>query len=74
MTKTLRVCRRELSSMCRTPLAAVLGAVFVCLTGYFFYSDVVFFVLVGGANQASGLWRFVFLGLRALGARAWRGV
>ena len=61
MTKTLLVARRELTAMCRTPLAAVLGAVFVGLTGYFFYSDVVFFVLVGGANQTSGLWRFVFL-------------
>src|SRR6266403_5618066 len=61
MTKTLLLMRRELTAMCRTPLAAVLGAVFVGLTGYFFYSDVVFFVLVGGANQSSGLWRFVFL-------------
>src|SRR5499433_1624073 len=61
MTKALLVARRELVAMCRTPLAAVLGTVFVGLTGYFFYSDVVFFVLVGGVNQTSGLWRFVFL-------------
>src|SRR6266403_2892260 len=64
MTKTLLLMRRELTAMCRTPLAAVLGAVFVGLTGYFFYSDVVFFVLVGGANQSSGLWRFVFLDMQ----------
>jgi ABC-2 type transport system permease protein len=42
----------------------VLGAVFLLLTGYFFYSDLAFFVLFGGADQAQGLWRFVFLDYR----------
>jgi ABC-2 type transport system permease protein len=46
------------------PLAWILGAVFLLLAGYFFYSDLSLFVLVGGANQARGLWRFVFLDLR----------
>jgi ABC-2 type transport system permease protein len=62
--KALVVCRRELGAMCGGPLAWVLGAVFVLLTQYFFYSDLVFFVLVGGANQAQGLWRYVFLDYR----------
>lgn len=64
MTKTLLVCRRELAAMCGGSLAYVLGAVFMLLTGYFFYSDLALFVLVGGANLVSGLWRFVFLDFR----------
>jgi ABC-2 type transport system permease protein len=62
--KALVVCRRELGAMCGGPLAWILAAVFVLLTQYFFYSDLVFFVLVGGANQAQGLWRYVFLDYR----------
>src|SRR5689334_19820215 len=50
--------------MCAGPLAWVLGAVFALLTGYFFYSDLALFVLVGGANETRGLWRFVFLDYR----------
>ena len=55
MRKTALVCRRELASMCGGPLAWILGAVFLLLTGYFFYSDLALFVLVGGANQTRGL-------------------
>ncbi len=61
MRKAWTVCRRELAAMCYGPLAYVLGAVFLLLTGYFFYSDLTLFVLVGGANQALGLWRYVLL-------------
>src|SRR3954453_17295436 len=61
MIKAWRVCRRELAALCGGPLAAILAAVFLLLTGYFFYSDLALFVLVGGANQAQGLWRYVFL-------------
>src|SRR5438876_3717958 len=64
MTKIFLVCRRELGSMCGGPLAWVLAAVFLLLTGYFFYSDLALFVLVGGANQTRGLWRFVLLDFR----------
>jgi ABC-2 type transport system permease protein len=62
--KTLLVFRRELAAMCGGPLAYLLGAIFLLLTGYFFYSDLALFVLVGGANQTRGLWRFVFLDYR----------
>ncbi len=61
MRKAGHVCRRELASMYGGPLAWVLGAVFLLLTGYFFYSDLALFVLVGGASQTRGLWRYVFL-------------
>jgi ABC-2 type transport system permease protein len=64
MRKTALVFRRELAAMFGGPLAYVLGAIFVLLTGYFFYSDLALFVLVGGANQTRGLWRFVFLDYR----------
>ena len=64
MTRALTICRRELGDLCGGPLAWLLGAVFLLLGGWFFYSDLVLFVLVGGANQTPGLWRFVFLDLR----------
>ena len=64
MIKIWTICRRELADLCGGPLAWTLGAVFLLLGGYFFYSDLVLFVLVGGANQTPGLWRFVFLDLR----------
>jgi ABC-2 type transport system permease protein len=61
MRKAALVARRELAAACGGPLAWILGAVFALLTGYFFYSDLALFVLVGGADQTRGLWRFVFL-------------
>lgn len=64
MRKALVIARRELASMFSAPLAWVLGAVFALLTGYFFYSDLTFYVLFGGANLGSGLWRYVFLDFR----------
>jgi ABC-2 type transport system permease protein len=62
--KALVIARRELAAMFGGPLAWVLVAVFALLTGYFFYSDLTFFVLFGGANLPEGLWRFVFLDFR----------
>lgn len=64
MRKALVICRRELGTMFGGPLAWVLAAVYALLTGYFFYSDLAFFVLFGGANLTAGLWRYVFLDFR----------
>jgi gliding motility-associated transport system permease protein len=64
MRKAAVVFRRELAAAAGGPLAWILGAVFALLCGYFFYSDLVLFVLFGGANQAEGLWRYVFLHYR----------
>jgi gliding motility-associated transport system permease protein len=61
MRKILLIALRELGAMCGGPLAWILGAVFALLTGYFFYSDLALFVLVGGGDATRGLWRFVFL-------------
>jgi ABC-2 type transport system permease protein len=64
MSKALVIARRELSSIFGGPLAWVLTAVFALLAGYFFYSDLTFYVLFGGANLSKGLWRYVFLDYR----------
>jgi len=64
MTKAAVICRRELAALFGTPLAWVLATVFALLTGYFFYSNLTFFVVFGGADFSSGLWRFVFLDWR----------
>jgi gliding motility-associated transport system permease protein len=64
--KTWIIARRELAAMFGGPLAWVLCAVFAGLAGYFFYSDLAFFVLFGGANLSAGLWRYVFLDWRLI--------
>lgn len=62
--KLLVICRRELSAYFGSIVAYVLLAVFLVLSGYFFYSDLIFFILFGGATLATGLWQFVFLDMR----------
>jgi ABC-2 type transport system permease protein len=64
MTKAFVICRRELAAMFGTPLVWVLATVFALMTGYFFYSNLTFFVVFGGSDFSSGLWRFVFLDFR----------
>ena len=60
----LVVCRRELRSYFTSYIAYILLAVFLLLSGYFFYSDLIFFVLFGGYVLPTGLWQFVFLDMR----------
>ena len=62
--KLLVICRRELFAYFGSVVAYVLIAVFLVLSGYFFYSDLVFFILFGGFTLATGLWQFVFLDMR----------
>jgi len=62
--KTLVICRRELASYFGSFIAYVLIAVFLLLSGYFFYSDLIFFVLFGGFVLPSGLWQYVFIDMR----------
>lgn len=62
--KVLVICRRELYAFFASFIAYILGAVFLLLSGYFFYSDLVFFILFGGFVLPSGLWQFVFLDMR----------
>jgi len=62
--KALVICRRELYAFFGSVIAYILLAVFLVLSGYFFYSDLIFFVLFGGFTLATGLWQFVFLDMR----------
>lgn len=64
MTKALAIARRELGLMFGGPLAWTLVGAFTFLAGYFFYSDLTFYVLFGGGNLPAGLWRYVFLHYR----------
>ncbi|MDX2167099.1 MAG: ABC transporter permease [Deltaproteobacteria bacterium] len=62
--KWLVICRRELSATFGSLVAYILLAVFLVLSGYFFYSDLIFFILFGGFTLSTGLWQFVFLDMR----------
>jgi ABC-2 type transport system permease protein len=64
MMKIAHLWRREFAAYFQTPLGFVLLAAFLLLSGYFFYSDLVFFVLWGGGARPTGLWRHVFLDMR----------
>jgi len=64
MSRTLAVYRRELYALYARPLGWVLACVFAVLAGYFFWSELAFFVLFGGSSLPMGLWRFVFLDFR----------
>jgi len=58
------ICRRELYAYFASFVAYVLVAVFLVLSGYFFYSDLIFFILFGGFTLPTGLWQFFFLDTR----------
>lgn len=61
MTKALAIARRDLDVAFGGPLAWTLIGAFTFLAGYFFYTDLTFYVLFGGGNLPMGLWRYVFL-------------
>jgi len=58
------ICKRELRSYFGSYVAYVLTAVFLLLTGGFFYSWLRYFILFGGYVLPSGLWQQVFLDMR----------
>jgi ABC-2 type transport system permease protein len=66
LLNTRAVFRKELLTLIRSPLLYVLGAVFLGLAGYFFYTDVLYFDLLNqdkiGLTQ--GLWQRFFEDLR----------
>jgi ABC-2 type transport system permease protein len=59
--KALAIARRDLAVVFGGPLAWTLVGAFTFLAGYFFYTDLTFYVLFGGGNLPMGLWRYVFL-------------
>lgn len=58
------ICRRELAATFGSVVAYILLAVFLLLSGYFFYSDLVFILIVSEFTPITGLWQWVFLDMR----------
>ncbi len=62
--KTWIICKREVQATFGSVIAYILLAVFLLLSGYFFYSDLVFILLMASFTPVSGLWQWVFLDMR----------
>ncbi len=61
----LALFRKELLSYFVSPLFYVVAAVFLCLSGYYFYTDLVFFVTFGfGMNILENFWQLLLVDLR----------
>jgi ABC-2 type transport system permease protein len=58
--------RKELVLYFSSPLFYLLGAVFLALGGWFFYTNLSFYVLMGGMNLPLGFWQYQFFDLRQL--------
>lgn len=57
--------RKELCSYFVSPLFYVVTAVFLCLSGYYFYTDLIFFVTFGfGVNILENFWQLLLVDLR----------
>jgi gliding motility-associated transport system permease protein len=57
---------KELQLYFTSFLFYALAAVFLVLSGYFFYTNLGYFVLMGGMNLPLGLWQWQFLDIRGL--------
>jgi ABC-2 type transport system permease protein len=65
MRNVVAIVRRELRSYFGSPLVYVIGAVFLGLSGYYFYSDLVHFVTFGfGVNILENFWQLLFIDIR----------
>lgn len=62
--KTWIVCQRELQSYFGSVIAYVLLAVFLLLSGYFFYSDLIYLTLIAAFTPSTTYWQFIFLDMR----------
>jgi ABC-2 type transport system permease protein len=61
----LALLRKELLSYFVTPLFYVVGAVFLCLSGYYFYTDLIFFVTFGfGMSILENFFQLLLVDLR----------
>jgi ABC-2 type transport system permease protein len=63
---TLAIAAKELRLYFTSFLFYALAAVFLVLAGYFFYTNLGFFVLQGGMNLTRGLWQYQLLDLQRL--------
>ena len=62
----LAIAWKELQLYFTSFLFYALAAIFLVLSGYFFYTNLGYFVLMGGMNLPLGLWQWQFLDLRGL--------
>ncbi|MGH7818566.1 MAG: ABC transporter permease subunit [Candidatus Binatia bacterium] len=60
----LAIFQKELSSYFTSFLAYVVIAVFLVLSGFFFYTNLAFFILQGGFDLNRGLWQYQFHDMR----------
>ena len=62
--KTFAILQKELASYFTSFLAWVVISVFLVLSGYFFYTNLAFFILQGGFDLNRGLWQYQFHDMR----------
>ena len=62
----LAIAGKELRLYFTSFLFYVLAAVFLVLAGYFFYTNLGFFVVMGGMDLPRGLWQYEFLDIQRL--------
>jgi len=62
----LAIARKELALYFGSLLFYALASVFLVLAGYFFYTNLGFFVLMGGMSLQRGLWQYQLLDLQRL--------
>jgi ABC-2 type transport system permease protein len=62
--KLTAILRKELTSYFSSFLAYVVIAVFLVLTGYLFYTNLKFFIVMGGFDLNRGLWQYQFHDMR----------
>ena len=60
------IAMKELQLYFTSFLFYALAAIFLVLSGYFFYTNLGFFVLMGGMDLPRGLWQYQFLDLQRL--------
>jgi len=61
---TLSIMKRELKSYFTSLIAYVVTAVFLVISGYFFYTNLVMFVMWVGSDVKLGLWQYTFQDIR----------
>ena len=65
MRPFLGLLRKELYAYFAGPLVYLVGAAFLAYTGYYFHSDLVYFVTFGfGMNIMENFWQLVFMDMR----------
>lgn len=62
--KLIAVVHKELTSYFSSLLAWVVMAVFVLLSGFFFYTNLAFYITMGGFDANRGLWQYQFQDMR----------